>query len=36
MEMRSYRPEGFTEEPDDDPEHMHTGLIKDIQALEEV
>ncbi len=36
MGMRSYRPEGFTEEPYQDPEYMHTGLIKDIPALEEI
>jgi hypothetical protein len=35
MEIRSYRPEGFTESPHQDPEHMHTKLIKDIPVLEE-
>lgn len=35
MEMRSYRPADFTEEPHQDPEHMHSGLIKEIPALEE-
>jgi len=36
MEMRRYRPKNFTEEPHQDPEHMHTVLIKDIPALEEI